>query len=170
MYMGEPIKSKYKPSHPEKYQGNPNNIICRSSWERKFCMWCDHNESVLRWASEEFSIPYVAPDGRVRRYYPDYLIEFKDSSGKIKKQIIEVKPKSQTQPPKPGKRTTKSYLYEAMMYEKNMAKWQAAVEFAKDNGIEFRIITEDELGIKQYGQGTRRVPKKRQQKNRRSYR
>ena len=165
--MGEPIKSKYKPSHPEKYQGNPNNIICRSSWERKFCMWCDHNESVLRWASEEFSIPYVAPDGRVRRYYPDYLIEFKDASGRIKKQIIEVKPKSQTQPPKPGKRTTKSYLYEAMMYEKNMAKWQAAVEFAKDNGVEFRIITEDELGIKQYDRRnqkprrrTRRIPKK----------
>ena len=165
--MGESIKSKYKPSHPEKYQGNPNNIICRSSWERKFCMWCDHNESVLRWASEEFSIPYVAPDGRVRRYYPDYLIEFKDASGRIKKQIIEVKPKSQTQPPKPGKRTTKSYLYEAMMYEKNMAKWQAAVEFAKDNGVEFRIITEDELGIKQYDRRnqkprrrTRRIPKK----------
>jgi len=36
------------------------------------------------------------------------------------------------------------------MYEKNMAKWAAATEFAKDNGIEFRIITEDELGIKQH--------------------
>ena len=168
MYMGESIKSLYKPSHPEKYQGNPNNIICRSSWERRFCSWCDTNPNVLKWASEEFSIPYVSPvDRRVHRYYPDFLIEFKDSSGKVKKQIIEVKPKSQTQPPKPGKRATKSFLYEASMYEKNMAKWAAAVEFAKDNGVEFRIITEDELGIKQYDRRnqkprrrTRRVSKK----------
>ncbi len=48
-----------------------------------------------------------------------------------------------------------------------MAKWAAAVEFAKDNGVEFRIITEDELGIKQYDRRnqkprarTRRVSKK----------
>lgn len=149
--MGQFIKSKYKPSHPEKYQGNPNNIICRSSWERVFCKWCDTNPNILRWASEEFSIPYISPvDGRLHRYYPDYLIEFRDSSGKVKKQIIEVKPKKQTQPPKPGVRVTKSFLYEASMYEKNMAKWAAATEFAKDNGIEFRIITEDELGIKQH--------------------
>lgn len=145
MYMGESIKSLFKPSHPEKYQGNPNNIVCRSSWERRFCFWCDTNENVLKWASEEFSIPYVAPDGRVRRYYPDFLIEFRDVNGKVKKQIIEVKPKKQTQPPKPGKRTTKSYLYEAQTYEKNVAKWKAAVEFAKDNGIEFRILTEEDI-------------------------
>ncbi len=168
MYMGQSVKSLYKPSNPQKYQGNSTNIICRSSWERLFCKWCDTNPNVLKWASEEFSIPYVSPtDGRVHRYYPDFLIEFKDSSGKIKKQIIEVKPKKQTQPPKVGKRVTKSFLYETETYEKNMAKWRSAVEFAKDNGVEFRIITEDELGINQHG--TRRVPKKRQQKNRRSY-
>ena len=126
--------------------GDGNNIICRSSWERRFCSWCDTNPNILKWASEEFSIPYVSPlDKRVHRYYPDFLIEFRDSSGKVKKQIIEVKPKSQTQPPKPGKRVTKSFLYEATQYEKNMAKWKAAVEFAKDNGVEFRIITEEEL-------------------------
>jgi len=162
--MGETIKSRYKPQYPEKYMGNPNNIVCRSSWERKFCNWCDTSNSVLRWASEELSIPYVSPeDGRVHRYYPDFIIEIKDSGGKIKKQIIEVKPKKQTQPPKPGKRVTKSFLYEAAMYEKNIAKWRAAVEFAKDNGIEFRIITEDELGIKQYDKpkGQRRIRRRR---------
>ena len=149
--MGQFIKSKYKPSHPEKYQGNPNNIICRSSWERKFCVWCDTNPNILKWASEEFSIPYVCPtDGRVHRYYPDYLVEFRDSSGKIKKQVIEVKPKKQTKPPAVPKRITKSFLYEATMYEKNQAKWRAATEFCLDNGVEFRIITEDELGIKQH--------------------
>ena len=149
--------------------GDPNNIICRSSWERKFCRYCDTQPNVLKWASEEFSIPYVSPkDGKVHRYYPDFLIEFRDVSGKVKKQIIEVKPKRQTKPPERKSRVTKSYLYEAATYEINMAKWKAAIEFAKDNGIEFRIITEDELGIKQYGRGTGTVPKKRHPKNRRS--
>ena len=130
------------------------------------CQWCDTQPNVLKWASEEFSIPYVSPkDGKVPRYYPDFLIEYRDTGGKIKKQIIEVKPKRQTKPPERKSRVTKSYLYEAATYEINMAKWKAAGEFAKDNGIEFKIITEDELGIKQYGRGTRRVPKKRHKKN-----
>ena len=130
------------------------------------CQWCDTQPNVLKWASEEFSIPYVSPkDGKVHRYYPDFLIEYRDTGGKIKKQIIEVKPKRQTKPPERKSRVTKSYLYEAATYEINMAKWKAAGEFAKDNGIEFKIITEDELGIKQYGRGTRRVPKKRHKKN-----
>jgi len=90
--MAESIKSRYKPSHPEKYQGNPNNIICRSSWERKMCRWCDLNENIISWASEEFSIPYVSPvDNRVHRYYPDYLIKVKESTGKVKTYVIEVK-------------------------------------------------------------------------------
>lgn len=130
------------------------------------CQWCDTQPNVLKWASEEFSIPYVSPkDGKVHRYYPDFLIEYRDTGGKIKKQIIEVKPKRQTKPPERKSRVTKSYLYEAATYEINMAKWKAAVEFAKDNGIEFKIITEDELGIKQYGRGTGRVSKKRHKKN-----
>ena len=67
--MGESIKSKYKPSHPTKYKGDASNIICRSSWERKFCRWCDLNENILAWGSEEFCIPYISPiDNRVHRY------------------------------------------------------------------------------------------------------
>ena len=147
--MGESIKSRYKPSHPEKYQGNPNNIICRSSWERKMCRWCDLNENIISWASEEFSIPYMSPvDNRVHRYYPDYLIKVKESTGKVKTYVIEVKPKKQTAPPKKPKRQTKSYLYECQMYAVNQAKWKAATEFCKDNRIEFKIITEYELGFK----------------------
>ena len=158
--MAGTIKSIYKPSHPEKYQGNPNNIVCRSSWERKFCHWCDHNENILRWASEEFSIPYVSPvDNRVHRYYPDYLIEVKDTGGKVKKYVVEVKPKKQTREPKKPARTTKTYINEVKTYAVNQAKWKAASEFCLDNGVEFKIITEDELGIKSYG--TRRLPNKR---------
>jgi len=79
--------------------------------------------------------------------------------------VVEVKPKKQTQPPVQGKRVTKSFIYETKTYAVNQAKWKAASEFCLDNGVEFKIITEDELGIKQHGRGTRRVPKKRHKKN-----
>jgi|TARA_Y100000022_G_scaffold194938_1_gene199955 hypothetical protein len=147
--MGETYKSKYKPSFPKKYKGNPNNIICRSSWERRFCRWCDLNDSILEWGSEEFYIPYLSPiDNRVHKYFPDFIVKLRENSGRIKTYVIEVKPKKQTRPPKPGKKKTKSYIYEATEYAKNQAKWKAAVEFCKDHMIEFKIITEDELGIK----------------------
>ena len=147
--MGESIKSRFKPLHPSKYKGDPNNIICRSSWERKFCQWCDKNHSIIYWASEEIKIPYVSPkDNRVHQYFPDFVIKVQEKNNIIKTYVVEVKPKKQTLPPKPRKRVTKSYLYECTTYAVNQAKWKAAGEFCKDNRIEFKIVTEDELGIK----------------------
>ena len=111
--MAESIKSKYKPSYPDKYQGDSSNIICRSSWERKFCRYCDLNTNILQWGSEEFHIPYISPvDRRIHKYYPDFIIKVKESTGQIKTYVIEVKPKRQTQPPKKKSRVTKSYIYE----------------------------------------------------------
>ena len=76
--MAESIKSRFKPSFPRKYKGNAKNIICRSSWERRFCNYCDINENIIEWGSEEFFIPYVSPkDNRVHRYYPDFIIKVK---------------------------------------------------------------------------------------------
>ena len=106
--MAESIKSKYRPSFPSKYKGDPTNIICRSSCERKFCHWCDLNESIIEWGSEEFYIPYLSPvDNRVHKYYPDFIIKLRESSGKIKTYVIEVKPKKQTKPPTKKSRVTK---------------------------------------------------------------
>ena len=146
--MGESLKSRYKPNHPKKYNGDYRNIICRSSWERNFCSWCDLNENVLEWGSEEFWIPYRAPDGRVRRYFPDFIMKVKEQDGKIKTYVIEVKPKKQTLKPKPRKKVTKSYLYECKTYEVNQAKWKAAKEWCADRKVEFKIVTEKELGIR----------------------
>ena len=50
-------KGIYRPSNPKKYKGDHRNIIYRSLWERKFMNYCDLNENVLEWASEEFWIP-----------------------------------------------------------------------------------------------------------------
>ena len=147
--MGESIKSKYTPGDPHKYKGNSKMIICRSSWERKFCQWCDMNNSIVSWASEEFSIPYVSPkDNRVHKYYPDYLIKVKEKNDMIKTYVVEVKPHKQTMPPKPRSRKTKSYLTECITYAVNQAKWKAAKEFCEDHRIEFKVVTEKELGIR----------------------
>ena len=147
--MAESIKSIYKPSYPEKYKGDVNNIICRSSWERRFCNWCDLNESIISWGSEEFCIPYYNPvKERVCRYFPDFIIKVKEQSGQIKTYVVEVKPQRETLPPKQKSRTTKSYLNECRTYAVNQAKWKAADEFCKDRLLEFKVKTEKDLGIK----------------------
>ena len=147
--MGQPLKSKYHPERPEKYVGDAKSIICRSSWERKFCRWCDLNENILKWGSEEFCIPYVSPvDRRVHRYFPDFIIQVREKTGNVKKYVIEVKPFKQTQPPQKGKKSKKTLITETKTYAVNQAKWKAAEEWCKDRMLEFKVITEHELGIK----------------------
>ena len=146
--MAESKKSLFRPHNPRKYKGDVRNIICRSSWEYIFCSWCDLNENIIEWGSEEFFIPYRAPDGRVRRYFPDFIMKVRENSGDIKTYVIEVKPAKQTRRPKPRKKVTKSYLYECKTYEVNQAKWKAASEWCKDRQVEFKIVTEKELGIR----------------------
>jgi hypothetical protein len=85
---------------------------------------------------------------KVRNYFPDFIIKVREQSGDIKKYIVEIKPKKETVAPKPRSRTTKSYLHEVYTYATNQAKWKAAQEFCEDNMIGFKIITEQELGIK----------------------
>lgn len=141
-------KGKYKPSYPKKYKGDPTNIIYRSLWERKFCKYCDLNENILEWGSEEIALPYRSPvDNRIHRYFPDFYIKVKESTGQVKKYLIEIKPKKQTVEPKVQKKKTKGYIYEVVEYAKNQAKWKAAKEFCEDRQWEFRILTEDDLGV-----------------------
>jgi hypothetical protein len=142
-------KGKYRPTNPKKYKGDPTNIVYRSLWERKFMIYCDSNENILEWGSEEIALPYRSPiDNKIHRYFPDFYIKVKESNGSIKKYLIEIKPKKQTVEPIPQKRKTKGYIYEVYEYAKNQAKWKAAEEFCKDRGYEFKVLTEDELGIK----------------------
>ena len=141
-------KGKYYPSVPRKYKGDPTNIVYRSLWERKFMVYCDKNQNILEWASEEIAIPYRSPiDNRVHRYFPDFYMKVKETNGKIKNYVIEVKPAKQTIPPKKPKRQTKGYIREAYEYAKNQAKWKMAKEFCADRQWEFKVVTEKELGI-----------------------
>ena len=139
-------KGRYIPSKPRKYKGDPSNIIYRSLWERKFMVYCDRNDAILEWGSEEIIIPYKSPlDGRIHRYFPDFYVKVKQSDGTIKKMIIEVKPKKQCKPPI-GKKKTKYYIKEVQTWGVNKAKWEYALEWCKDRNMEFKILTEDHLG------------------------
>ena len=142
-------KGKYQPKNPQKYRGDVTNIIYRSLWERKFLIYCDTNENVIEYASEEICLPYRSPiDNKIHRYFPDFYIKVKESNGEIKKYLIEIKPKKQTIEPIPQKRKTKGYIYEVYEYAKNQAKWTAAEEFCKDRQWEFKVLTEQDLNIK----------------------
>ena len=142
-------KGKYYPKFPHKYKGDPTTITFRSLWERKYMNWCDKNSNILEWSSEEIIIPYISPvDNKIHRYFPDFYTKIKETDGKIRKYIIEVKPLKQTLPPKKPKRQTKGYIREAYEYAKNQAKWKMAKEFCADRQWEFKVVTERELGIK----------------------
>jgi|TARA_R100001163_G_C4946908_1_gene116327 hypothetical protein len=139
-------KSRYRPQNVNKYMGDPHKIICRSMWERKVCKYLDSNKNILRWSSEEISIPYYSTvDRKMRRYYPDFLIEKKGKENEIDTILIEVKPLKQTIRPKRGKKTKKSYLNECMTYETNLAKWKYAREYCKQRGWKFLILTEKDI-------------------------
>jgi len=142
-------KGVFKPSNPKKYKGNPNGIIYRSLWERKMMVYCDLNENILEWASEEFFIPYRDPTtNTVRRYFPDFFIKYQDNQGNIRRSVIEVKPMRETLEPVVTKgKSKKTLITEATNYARNQAKWKAAKEFCEDRKLEFRIMTEKELGV-----------------------
>ena len=141
-------RGKYYPSFPRKYKGDPTNIIYRSLWERKFMVYCDRNNKILEWGSEEIALPYISPqDNRVHRYFPDFYIKAQENTGKIKRYLIEVKPLKQTTKPKKPKRQTKGYIREAFEYARNQAKWKAATEYCGDRMSQVKVITEKELDI-----------------------
>jgi hypothetical protein len=142
-------KGYFKPRTPDKYLGNPSNIIYRSLWELKFMRYLDSHPQIISWASEEFSIPYRSPlDGKIHKYYPDFFIKKITPDGKQETLVIEIKPKAQIVEPKVQSKVTKRYLKEVATYGVNAAKWKAAIEYCKDRNWEFKVMTENELGVK----------------------
>lgn len=111
--------------------------------------YLDKHPHVLEWASEEVIVPYRSPvDGRVHRYFPDFLVKRINKSGIKETILIEVKPEYQTVPPKVQSRKTQKYLNEVKTWGVNEAKWKAAREYCADRGWIFEIFTEKHLGLK----------------------
>lgn len=140
------MKGRFIPKNPQKYLGDPNKIIFRSSWEVMLFKWLDTTPAVLQWASEEFSIPYIHPlENRVANYYPDALVIYKDKFGNLKKEIIEIKPYKETI------LTPKATDRDKYALAVNQAKWKAAARFAEQQGMSFRVITEKTLFVQGRG-------------------
>jgi hypothetical protein len=141
-------KGKFKPKYPEKYKGDPTNIIYRSLWEMRFMRYLDSHPSVLNWASEEIIIPYYSPvDKKMHRYFPDFWVRMKSADGTINTTIIEIKPSSQTKLPKKQDKVTRRYINELKTYGVNDAKWKAAEQYCAERNWQFKVLTEKELGL-----------------------
>lgn len=136
----------FKPKFPEKYGGDVNNIVFRSSWELRVMTYLDTNTNILAWSSEELAIPYISPmDNKPHRYFPDFVVKIKDRDDNVRIQVWEVKPAKETKPPNSKNRRT--FLIEAAKYSINQAKWDAARELCSKNDWEFHILTEKELKV-----------------------
>lgn len=145
-YMKGIRKGYYTPRHPEKYVGDLNKIIYRSSWELSFMNFLDNNEAIEKWGSEILAIPYIKPTtGRVHKYYPDFWLKYKNKNGETVQELIEVKPEKQTKPPTTVGKKKKTQLYEAITWSINKAKWKSAKLFCDKYGINWRILTEREI-------------------------
>ena len=81
-------KGKYIPINPKKYVGNSSQVIYRSLWERKLMVYCDRNDNIIEWGSEEVIVPYRSPwDGKMHRYFPDFYMKVK-SSDKLNPYVV----------------------------------------------------------------------------------
>ena len=139
-------KSIFVPKNPSKYRGQVRNIVCRSSWEKIFCVWLDRNPAVLEWSSEEIIVPYYSPvDGQSHRYFVDFWLKYVDQDGAVQEKLVEIKPYEQCIPP--TSKFSRGFEEKLKTYAVNQAKWEAASEYAKQRGWTFQVVTEKNLGI-----------------------
>jgi TnsA endonuclease N terminal len=130
----------FQVKNPEKYIGNKTPIY-RSGWEFVFMNMCDNNPGVLKWASEVIKVPYRNPlTNRQTVYVPDFFMVYVDKAGKQHAEVIEVKPNKETTLEAAGK--SKRSQAAAIV---NMAKWEAARAWCKQQGLVFRVVTENDI-------------------------
>lgn len=136
-------KGKFQPANPQKYRGDLKKITFRSSWEFLFARYCDLNDDIKQWSSEETVIGYYSTaDGKHRRYFMDFWVLYADGT----QFLFEVKPFSQTVMPKPhGNKKKGRFEKELYTWKVNVDKWKAAKKFADERKMNFKIITEKTL-------------------------
>ena len=99
----------------------------RSGWELAYMKWLDAHAEVVHFGYEAVKIPYVSnlKTGKVRHYFPDFLVTFKDGS----KTLVEIKPK---------KRVSQLAVQK---------KLKAAEVWCQAHGASLQVITECELKV-----------------------
>jgi len=145
--MAKFAQGRFEMKNPDKYVGT-KTPLARSSWEFVFMRMLDEHQGVEKWASESIQIPYRDPlTGKYTIYVPDFFITYVDKNGAKHAEVVEVKPASQTLLENVGKS-----VYNQQQYIKNMAKWEAATKWCKQQGIKFRVVNEEHI----FHQGSKR--------------
>lgn len=140
--MARYSKGRFKLKNPEKYIGT-GTPMWRSSWEQAVMVTLDSHPSIEKWASESIKIPYRNPlTGKFTIYVPDFFVVYTDKTNKKFVELWEIKPEKHTLKEAAGN----SKLNQAHLLV-NTAKWAAARLFCEQKGINFRIITENDLFI-----------------------
>lgn len=125
--------------NPQKYVGKSKPRY-RSGWEFAFMQFCDNNDSIVSWASESIHIPYRNPlTGKNTIYVPDFFIVYRTKHNKMCAEVIEIKPKKQSVI------ESKQSQRDRAAVAVNHAKWDAAQKWCKNQGLVFRVITEDQM-------------------------
>lgn len=133
-------------------------LYYRSGLEQKMMVYLDSNENIIFWGAEHLRVPYVKTEWvsetqefktTEHGYYPDFYYELKRSDGTVSRVVAEVKPHSETVEPKlqekPTSKQLKNFEYALKMYNKNLSKWKAMIEYCERKGFDFIIITEQHL-------------------------
>lgn len=137
--MANSVTIKYEPVNPEKYCGT-YPIVLRSSWEITAARTFDNHPGILHWASEPCKIPYINPfTNKQTVYIPDFFVVYEDAKGKRHHELMEVKPLEEST--MESARTKKHKLSVTL----NKVKWAVASAWAKQHGMTFRVITQDNL-------------------------
>ena len=137
--MAKYAQGKYTVKNKEKYLGNRQPSY-RSSWEFAFMKFCDEHPSVAKWASEAIKIPYRNPfTGKQTIYVPDFFVVYVDRTGKQHVEVVEVKPYNQTVKEKARSKHNQAH------WALNQVKWAAANAYCKQNGMKFRVVSENDI-------------------------
>ena len=132
-------QGKYTLKNPEKYTGKRQPTY-RSSWEWAFMTFCDNHPAVIHWASESIQIPYFNPFKQKNTIYvPDFFVMYKDKDGKERAEIVEIKPSGEVM------ETVGKSVRNQAMAALNACKWDAARKWCANNGLQFRIVTENDM-------------------------
>ena len=125
--------------NPQKYVGKSKPRY-RCGWEFAFMQFCDNNDSIINWASESIHIPYRNPlTGKNTIYVPDFFIVYRTKNNKLCAEVIEIKPKKQSVI------ESKQSQRDRAAVAVNHAKWDAATKWCRNQGLIFRVITEDQM-------------------------
>lgn len=120
-----------------------NVMTYRSGWELTFALELDFDPNVVAYLYEPLAIGYVTNvnSGRVRKYFPDFIVFFADGS----KKMIEVKRDDKVQTP---------------LIQR---KAKAALDWCKKNGATYEFITS--VTIKELVQRQKQRAKQEQELN-----